>query len=569
MRAATNEGQWALGYREPRNQNEQTKREDDGLNVRSRIERVYATKGFDSIPSSDLRQRFRWYGLYTQRPESDGYFMLRVRIPGGALSADQVDAIGRLSERYGRDVSDVTDRQNVQLHWIRIDDVPSIWEELEAVGLSTVEACGDTPRNLLGCPLAGIDATEIVDAASVVEDANAKLAGNPEFSNLPRKFKISISGCAHQCAQHEINDIGLVGAVHPDGRKGFDVWVGGGLSTSPMFARRLGAFVPPERAADVVAGITTVFRDWGYRRARNRARMKFLVKDWGPDKFRAVLEDVLGYELDDLPEPPASSRVHSEHIGVGDQKDGLKYVGFALRAGRTSGHQLRAVARLSRRFGRGRVRATTQQKMVILDVEPSKVEALIEELDAIGLVVRASSWRRGVMACTGIEFCKLAIVETKGRAHELFRYLEDRLPDFEEDVRINVNGCPNSCARYQTADIGLMGCQLTQKVLEPDETGNLTESKKKVEGFLVHLGGHLGANRSFARKVRGVKVPAGDVGPYVEAVIRRYRSRRRNGESFPEFVARLSDDELKTFAEAAGYSGGHPAPQIIAEPRAQ
>jgi sulfite reductase (ferredoxin) len=238
------------------------------LNVRTRIENVYAKKGFAAIWPSDLRNRFRWHGLYTQRPETDGYFMMRIRIPGGQLTSEQTDVIGRISERYGRDVADVTDRQNIQLHWIRIEDVPKIWSELEAAGLSTTEACGDTPRNLLGCPLAGIDATEIVDASEVLREANAQLVGNLEYSNLPRKFKISVSGCEHQCAQHEINDIGLVGVALPDGTLGFDVWVGGGLSTNPMFATRLGAFVKPEEAVQVILGITAVFRDWGYRRAR-------------------------------------------------------------------------------------------------------------------------------------------------------------------------------------------------------------------------------------------------------------------------------------------------------------
>ncbi|HEU4480455.1 MAG TPA: nitrite/sulfite reductase, partial [Actinomycetota bacterium] len=276
------EGQWALGYTEPLNPAETAKREDDGLNVRARIENLYSKQGFRTIWPSDLRNRFRWHGLYTQRPETDGYFMLRIRIPGGMLTSEQTDTIGIISERYGRGLADVTDRQNVQLHWIRIEDVPAIWERLEAVGLSTTEACGDTPRNILGCPLAGIDASEIVDASAVLTEANARLAGNPEFSNLPRKFKISITGCAHQCAQHEINDIGLVGARAPDGRPGFDLWVGGGLSTNPMFAKRLGAFVAPDQVVEVVLGITAVFRDWGYRRARNRARLKFLVADWGP-----------------------------------------------------------------------------------------------------------------------------------------------------------------------------------------------------------------------------------------------------------------------------------------------
>ncbi|MFN2488536.1 MAG: nitrite/sulfite reductase [Actinomycetota bacterium] len=561
------EGQWALGYREPLNAAEQAKREDDGLNVRARIETVYARAGFSSIWPSDLATRFRWHGLYTQRPEGDGYFMLRIRIPGGTLTAEQVDAVGLLSIDYGRDVADVTDRQNIQLHWIRIEDVPAIWRRLEAVGLSTTEACGDTPRNILGCPVAGIDATEVVDASAVLQEANAVLAGNPEFSNLPRKFKISISGCGHQCAQHEINDIGLVGATSSDGRAGFDLWVGGGLSTTPMFARRLGAFVPPEDVVPVVSGITAVFREWGYRRARNRARLKFLVRDWGPERFRETLEKEIGFALADLEQPPSSPVAHREHIGVWRQNDGSYYVGFAPKAGRISGHQLRAVASLARRFGRGRVRTTTQQKLLILDVDERRIEDLVGELETLDLPVRASRWRQGTMACTGIEFCKLAIVETKGRATELYRYLEDRLPNFDQDVRINVNGCPNSCARYQTADIGLMGCQVTQKVGGVDDHGNPIVAPRKAEAFLVHLGGHLGEERSFGRKAKGVRVPASEVGPYVETLIRRFRGARRDDENFAHFVKRLSDPELRVFAAKPTFKSSPPAPALVAEPR--
>jgi sulfite reductase (ferredoxin) len=447
--------------------------------------------------------------------------------------------------------------------------MPEIWRELEAVELSTTEACGDTPRNLLSCPLGGIDATEIIDASQVVRDSNEALVGNYEFSNLPRKYKISISGCAHQCAQHEINDVGLVGTKHPNGEVGFDVWVGGGLSTSPMFAKRLNAFVKPEEVVPVVLGITTVFRDWGYRRARNRARLKFLVQDWGPMKFREVLEKELGFALQDL-DPPSmpNGLVHREHVGIGRQKDGKSYVGFAPKAGRIAGHQLRSIARLARRYGDGRVRTTTQQKMVILDVVPDKVDPLIEELDALDLPVHSSNWRRGAMACTGIEFCKLAIVETKGRAVELYRYLEKALPGYDDEVRINVNGCPNSCARYQTADIGLMGCIVTEKTWVPDHDGNQVEERRKTEAFLVHLGGHLGKDRSFGRKVKGVKVLASETGPYVETLIRRYRSQRDADETFAAFINRLTDQEFLVFTRKPQFIGLPPAPTIIAEPRA-
>ena len=562
------EAQWALGYLEPQNPAEVFKKEDDGLNVRARIENVYSKKGFASIWPSDLRGRFRWHGLYTQRPETDGYFMLRIRIPGGVLTAEQTDVIGQISERFGRGVADITDRQNVQLHWIRIEDMPEIWDLVEGVGLSTTEACGDTPRNILGCPLAGIDALEILDATPQIAAAHTRLVGNPEFSNLPRKYKITISGCVAGCAQHDINDLSLIGARNAAGDPGYDLWVGGGLGTNPHFAQRLRTFVAPEQVEDVVVGVTTVFREWGYRRARNRARLKFLMRDWGPEKFRGVLEETMGFQLEDLPEAPPQQG-DRDHLGVHEQKDGNHYVGFSPKAGRISGDQIRALARLSTKYGQGRLRTTTMQKLIILDVPTANVEPLIEDLETLGLPVKASAWRRNTMACTGIEFCKLAIVETKGRAVELYRYLEERLPGFDEDVRINVNGCPNSCARYQTADIGLMGIVVQQKHIVTDDEGRQIEERRKVEGFLVHLGGNLGDDRAFGRKARGVKVLANELGPYVEALIRRYRKLRNEGETFARFIARLTDAELKTFGAKPAFHNLPPAPSIVAEPRAE
>ena len=562
------EAQWALGYLEPQNPAEVFKKEDDGLNVRARIENVYSKKGFASIWPSDLRGRFRWHGLYTQRPETDGYFMLRIRIPGGVLSAEQTDVIGQVSERFGRGVADITDRQNVQLHWIRIEDMPEIWDMVEGVGLSTTEACGDTPRNILGCPLAGIDANEIIDATPQITQTHLRLVGNPEFSNLPRKYKITISGCVAGCAQHDINDLSFIGARNAAGEPGFDLWVGGGLGTNPHFAQRLRAFVAPDQVEEVAVGVTTVFREWGYRRARNRARLKFLMRDWGPEKFREVLEDTIGFKLEDLPEAPPQQG-DRDHLGVHEQKDGNHYVGFSPKAGRISGDQIRALARLSTRYGQGRLRTTTMQKLIILDVPKDNVEPLIEDLDTLGLPVNATAWRRNTMACTGIEFCKLAIVETKGRAVELYRYLEERLPGFDEDVRINVNGCPNSCARYQTADIGLMGIVVQQKHIVTDDEGRQIEERRKVEAFLVHLGGNLGDDRAFGRKARGVKVLANELGPYVETLIRRYRKLRNEGETFARFIARLTDAELKTFGAKPVFHNLPPAPSIVADPRAE
>jgi sulfite reductase (ferredoxin) len=534
------QGQWALGHLEPLTPQERMKKDDDGLNVRARIETIYSKQGFDSIDPADLRGRMRWWGLYTQRrpgihggktailePEEldDSYFMLRVRIPGGAMSSEQLRVIATIATEFGRDVADVTDRQNIQLHWIRIEDVPEIWRRLEEIGLSTAEACGDTPRNILGCPLAGVDADEIIDGTSDLRDLDKFAVGNKEFSNLPRKYKTAVSGCPVQCTGHEINDISFVGVRTEDGQVGYDLWVGGGLSTNPKLAVRLGVFVPPADVIDVWAGVTRVFREYGYRRSRTRARLKFLVADWGPEKFREVLEsdEFLGRRLADGPAPVHIDR-DRDHIGVRRQQDGRHYVGFALRSGRTSGSELHAVADLADRHGSGRVAATVQQKMVVLDVPEAEVEPLVAALEAHDLRVRPSVFRRGMMACTGIEFCKLAIVETKARSIDLYAELDKRLPDFDTPITINVNGCPNSCARFQVADIGLKG------MLIGDE-----------EGFQVHLGGSLGLDPGFGRKLRGLKVTADELPDYVERVLRNYTTDRADGEQFATWVRRADE----------------------------
>ncbi len=538
---STGQGQWALGHREPLNANERLKQDDDGLNVRQRIEEVYAHRGFDSIEASDLRGRMRWWGLYTQRrpgigggltgslePEEldDKFFMLRVRIDGGRLTSEQLRAIADVSTEYGRDTADVTDRQNIQLHWIRIEDMPAIWQRLEATGLSTTEACGDTPRVILGCPLAGDDANEIIDGTPVIAEVARRHVGSPEFSNLPRKFKTAISGCPDHCTVHEINDVSFVGVVGPDGTPGFDLWVGGGLSTNPKLAARLGVFVTPEQLPDAWAGVTSIFRDYGYRRSRTRARLKFLVSDWGPERFREVLEkEYLGYPLPDGPAPESPRARRRDHVGVTPLRDGTFAVGFAPRVGRVSGSLLRELAELSDRYGSGEVRTTTEQKMIIMGV--TDVDRLVAELAARDLQVFPSSFRRSTMACTGLEFCKLAIVETKALASELIDELERRMPDFDEPIGINVNGCPNACARFQVADIGLKGSLIGGE-----------------EGFQIHLGGSLGVEAALGRKVRGLKVTARELPDFVERILLGFQADRAEGESFASWVRRADESVL-------------------------
>ncbi|WP_406157780.1 nitrite/sulfite reductase [Streptomyces sp. NBC_01005] len=542
------EGQWAVGHHTPLNGNEQFKKDDDGLNVRTRIETIYSKRGFDSIDPNDLRGRMRWWGLYTQRkpgidggktavlePEEldDKYFMLRVRIDGGRLTTAQLRVIGEISQEYARGTADITDRQNIQLHWIRIEDVPAIWEKLESVGLSTTEACGDCPRVIIGSPVAGIASDEIIDGTPAVDEIHDRYIGNKEFSNLPRKFKTAISGSPVQDVVHEINDIAFVGVVHPVHGPGFDVWVGGGLSTNPRLAERLGAWVPLDEVPDVWAGVVGIFRDYGYRRLRNRARLKFLMADWGPAKFRRVLEDeYLKRPLTDGPAPEQPSSRWRDHVGVHQQQDGRYYVGFAPRVGRVDGSTLAKIADLAAAHGSDRLRTTVEQKMIILDVAQDQVDSLVSGLEALDFQVRPSPFRRGTMACTGIEFCKLAIVETKARGAALIDELERRLPEFDEPLTININGCPNACARIQTADIGLKG----QLVLDDD--GN------QVEGYQVHLGGALGLEAGFGRKVRGLKVTSAELPDYVERVLGHYLAEREDGERFATWAARAGAESL-------------------------
>jgi sulfite reductase (ferredoxin) len=544
--AKRDEAQWAFDdARTPRNGTEQLKQDDDGLHVRQRIIDVYSKQGFGSIPADDLRGRMRWWGLYTQRrpgidggrtatlePEEleDEYFMMRIRIDGAGLTLEQLRTVAGISQEFARGTADITDRQNIQLHWVRIEDVPEIWRRLEAVGLQSQEACGDVPRGFLGSPVAGVAADEIIDGTPALREIVDRYIGNPEFSNLPRKFKTAVSGSPHQDVAHEINDVAFIGVVHPELGPGFDLWVGGALSTNPMLSKRLGTFVTLEQIPEVWAGVAGIFRDYGYRRLRNRARLKFLLADWGTELFREVLEgEYLGYALPDGPEPPPPPTGRRDHVGVHPQKDGRFYVGMAPAVGRMSGDLLASIADLAEAAGSDRLRPTVEQKLIVLDVEPDKVDALVEGLEDLGLAVRsASTFRRGTIACTGIEFCKLAIVETKDRATKLFLELENRLPTFDQPIRINVNGCPNSCARIQTADIGLKG------VLAGDE-----------EGYQVHLGGGLGLTSGLGHSLRGLRVPSSELPDYVERVIRHYDEQRVDGELFAQWVQRAAEEDLR------------------------
>ncbi|WP_285136494.1 nitrite/sulfite reductase [Microbacterium sp. lyk4-40-TSB-66] len=548
-------GQWKIDGTTPLNGNEEWKQVDDGLAVRGRIENIYAAGGFASIDPTDLHGRFRVWGLYTQRkpgidggrtatlsPEEleDAYFMLRVRIDGGQLTTEQLRVIAGISQEFGRDTADLTDRQNVQLHWVEVESMPEIWRRLEAVGLGTTEACGDVPRVVLGSPVAGISAEELIDPTPQIDEITSRFIGDPTLSNLPRKFKSAITGHPNHDVVHEINDVAFVAVEHPELGIGYDLWVGGGLSTTPRLGERLGVFVAPERVAEAWHGVAQIFRDYGYRRLRNKARLKFLLAEWGTEKFRRVLEDeYLGYALPDgpaLPKPAAPG----DHVGIHRQKDGRFYVGATPIVGRVSGTTLARLADLIEEHGSTRLRTTPHQKVVILDIAEDRVESLVAGLDELGLQARPSLIRRGTIACTGIEFCKLAIVETKVNATAAVLDLEERLAAFDlpHPISLHVNGCPNSCARIQTADIGLKG-QL------------VTIDGEQVPGYQVHLGGGLASQdrdeAGLGRTVRGLKVAADGIADYVDRVVRRFLDERdvAADETFAQWAHRADEEALQ------------------------
>ena len=545
-RAKKPEGQWRIDGTDPLNHDEEVKQREPVMEVKQRVIDTYAKGGFDSIDREDLYPRFKWLGLYTQRKQNlggehtgednavleDKYFMMRIRFDGGICSTEQARVVGEISRDYARSTVDLTDRQNIQLHWVRIEDVPTIWEKLEAVGLNTWDACGDVPRVVLGSPVAGIAKDEIIDATPAIRKIQ-EIVTDEEFQNLPRKFKSAISGNARQDVVHEINDLAFIGVEHPELGPGFECYVGGGLSTNPMLAQSLGAFVTLEQVPEVWAAVVRIFRDYGYRRLRNRARLKFLVAKWGAAKFREVLEtEYLGYALPDGPKAP-NNLIDRDHIGVHEQKDGNVYVGVKPTLGHMSGEQLIEVADVVERYGSTSLRFTPFKELLVLDIAPERVDALQTDLEALGLYAKPSEFRRGLLSCTGLEYCKLAHVTTKSRAIELADELEDRFGDLDSPITISLNGCPNACARHHVSDIGLKG----QTVTNADG--------ERVEGFQVHLGGTVGEGANFGRKLRGHKVASTELTDYVTRVVQNYVDNREEGELFRDYLLRADEEQLR------------------------
>ena len=545
-RAKKPEGQWRIDGTDPLNHDEEVKQREPVMEVKQRVIDTYSKGGFDSIDREDLYPRFKWLGLYTQRKQNlggehtgednsvleDKYFMMRIRFDGGICTTEQARVVGEISRDYARSTVDLTDRQNIQLHWVRIEDVPTIWEKLETVGLNTWDACGDVPRVVLGSPVAGIAKDEIIDATPAIHKIQ-EIVTDEEFQNLPRKFKSAISGNARQDVVHEINDLAFIGVEHPELGPGFECYVGGGLSTNPMLAQSLGAFITLEQVPEVWAAVVRIFRDYGYRRLRNRARLKFLVAKWGAAKFREVLEtEYLGYALPDGPKAP-NNLIDRDHIGVHEQKDGNVYVGVKPTLGHMFGEQLIEVADVVERYGSTSLRFTPFKELLVLDIAPERVDALQADLEALGLYAKPSEFRRGLLSCTGLEYCKLAHVTTKSRAIELADELEERFGDLDSPITISLNGCPNACARHHVSDIGLKG----QTVTNADG--------ERVEGFQVHLGGTVGEGANFGRKLRGHKVASAELTDYVTRVVQNYVDNREDGELFRDYLLRADEEQLR------------------------
>ena len=510
--------------------------------------RDFARNGYSAIPETWLKTYFRWWGVYTQgdgagalggsggEGKATPYFMVRIRLSSGFLRSHQLRAIADLTEKYARGVADITVRQNIQLHWVKIEDLADIIETLISTGLTTMSTCGDVTRNITGCPLAGVDANELVDASPLLFQATDLLVGNPDFYNFPRKYKISISGCRDWCSYPEINDLAFTPAVR-NGETGFSIRVGGGLSTEPHLAVRLDAFIRVEQVLPVMKAVSEIFRDADVlRENRERARLKylFLRHGWTPESFLQELERRLGYYLQPAGAERIPADIFRDHVGIQQQKQrGLFYVGASVLRGRITPQQMRVAADLAEQHATGELRTTNTQNLVIVNVPRHKTHTVALALESAGLHVEASTFWRGAVACTGSEFCKLAITETKAFTRWLVEELEESLPQFDEQLRLNVTGCPNSCGQHRLADIGLEGKKI--KV-----------NGEMADAYYFCLGGSVGQHAAFGRPI-GYRCPAVETPEAIERLLRHYLIRRNERENLRQFFARHSDAELRAF----------------------
>lgn len=519
--------------RDQLNEMELQKLEQDGLDIIDEITHIYSKEGFAAIPEQKFNL-FKWAGVYQQRPKEDGYFMIRIRVPSGLLNSRQARVVADLSKEYGRGLIDVTTRQAIQYHYIRVENLPDIFRRLGEVDLYSYEACGDCPRTIIGNPLAGIDPNELVDTRPLVAGISKALLLNREFSNLPRKFKISVSASIYNPAHARINDLAFTPAVKViDGKEtvGFHVWIGGGLSNRPYLAEKLDLFVRPEQVVDVAVGVTTVFRDYGYRQKRHRARLKFLMADWGPEKFLKVLKETIG-EYPTQGEDKVIGWNAGYYTGVHPQKQsGLNYVGLNIPIGRTSAEEFYALANLADQYGSGSLRTCNTQNIIIPDVPDEKVEALLKEPLLKRLSPFPKSFEGYTVSCTGNEFCNLALTRTKGFVEEVIEYLDHHV-QLDEPIRLHVNGCPNSCGQRQIADIGLLGAKMKT------ENG-------MVDAYTISIGGHLYGKGKFVTLLKG-RIAKDYVAPVLKELILFYKRERKTGEKFWNFTERVG---VKTFQE--------------------
>jgi sulfite reductase beta subunit-like hemoprotein len=561
--------------------NEHVKHEKDGLDVWQDIYR-YAKTGFSSIAEPDFA-RMRWYGIYQQKP-NQGHFMWRIKLPGGRVTPNQLRVIGQLTNQYARGFNDVTTRQDIQLHWLTIEDFPDCLDRIYSkAGLYTDFACGDTPRNVCSCPLDGVIKNQIVDLGDLTQRLSDMFrAGGKEFSNLPRKFKSSIAACPLHCHQPQINDVSAFGVIRKRlGRteRGLGIMVGGGLSSTPHYAQGLRVFVPEDKVGqqlpDIVRHVCGIFRDADtLRYKRNRARLKFLVADKGWQWFRDELETRLGYRLEhDESIVNPRGALHTDHMGVGEQVDGLYYVGIPIERGRWTGDQQLAVADLVERFaapGRGQIRLSQKQNVLLPNIPKANVDLLSRELEQVGLTPHAPLWRESLVSCTGTQFCNLAVAETKDRGKVILEYLEETV-DLDTPIMVSVTGCPNSCSQYQIADIGLRGIPipLDDKLRALGAEPRL-DDPKKTDGFDVLVGGALGDDPEFTQEIVR-KVPAAIVPRVIAALVENYKANRIEDtdgevEAFRDFIARNEPEQLRTWARIPDWTAPAPKEKRVPQP---
>ena len=513
--------------------------------------RQFAREGRGSVLPEWTGTYFKWWGVYTQgdgagvtggsggEGKASEFFMMRIGLPNGLLTSRQLHAIADITAKYARGVADITTRQNIQLHWLTIESLPEVVEALTAIGLSPKGACGDVVRNVTGCPLAGLDGHEVLDASPLAVEIAHKLTANPEFYNLPRKFKISVTGCPIWCSYPEINDVGLTALKRvKDGKEeiGYSLRVGGGLSTEPHLAVRLNAFVPQDKAYAAVQAVCEIFREQeALRENRTRARIKYLFMKhgWTAERMLAAVEEKIGFTFDPCDEGPVAEDVYRDHVGVHKQKqDGLSYIGATVLNGRLNPEQLHALASLAETHGDGHLRATIGQNIVLVNIPNAKVSDAVEKIVALGLQVEPTVFYRGAVACTGTEFCKLAIAETKGFAKWLVGEMEERLPEFDQQLRLHVTGCTNSCGQSWIADIGLEG-----KKIKKDGA--------MVDAFYFCVGGAVGEHAGIARMI-GYRAAAEDCPEAIERLLLGYLKARGEGENLRAYFRRTSDADLRT-----------------------